>query len=101
MANVNDSIYTIGITSLSILNSDAFNKTNEKLNAPRPRLKVPEIIIRRRRRRTNGLLLLIIVPMFENMVTDLERPLFMAISFTNNIKIRTAIAPRIRDTKNI
>ena len=87
--------YIIGIISSSITNYDDFSKKNEKLNTLK--LKITEII----KRRANGLLLLTIVPIFEKIVAVFERTLFMATSFTNNIKIRTAIAPGIRDTKNI
>jgi hypothetical protein len=75
---------------------DAFNRTNEKLYAPR--LKMAETI----RRAAKGLFSLTILAIFEKILVyeNLFLIPVIEISLTQKIKIITAIAPGIREKRN-
>ena len=72
--------------------SDALNRINEKLNAPR--LNTPVIIVIM----TNGLFSFNKSRMLPKMVVKASS-FFMATSFTKKNKIITAIAPGMRDKR--
>ena len=72
--------------------SDALNRINEKLNAPR--LNIPVIIVSM----TNGLFSFNKSRMFPKMGVD-EASFFYSHFFTKKIRIMTAIAPGIRDKR--
>src|SRR5215207_2228565 len=87
--------YTIGIRVSSTPELDAFNRTNEKLNAPR--LKMAETM----RRTAKGLFSPTILAIFEKILVSENLFLIsvMDISLTKKIKIVTAIAPGIREKR--